>query len=436
MKINKTRQMLDFFKLHILNPDIPRIRNNLRLEWDLNTSERTGEVKKITSKFHGLTFEVKINKYLNISGSIHKFWNSIHGRGEQNYNDFSFEDLTVVIIEFCKMFDLTPDSCMLENLEFGVNVSPTIPANEILRSVINHKGSRFELRHSKKQDFHECTHFQYYIKFYDKGLQYDQGNILRFEIKTRKMEFVRLANIQTLSDLLNPAKIERLGAILKTNFNEILFYDYTIPETQLSAGKRLILTQGQNPTYWETYKKTNPETYKKTNPDNYYKKRQRFKELVKKHGTRDIQEIVGSLISQKWNELSKIDPETLQELTGVAKSNITGIDTSSIGSEPVKLSGRDQSTDTPPGGIIPGAEVQGAEPPRRYCLSCGNDITHQRANSTFCSAKYVGEQNAHRCRNLDSNPRNRIKYMIEREKNCLTLFDTSPYFVKRKLSVC
>ena len=299
--------MVDFIKLRVVKPDIQRIRSNPLLEWDLTASERTGEVKEYTVKFHGITFKITNNKYLNISGSIHKFWNSLHGQGEQNYNDFRFEDLTGVIIEFCKMFDLIPDSCILENLEFGVNVSPTIPANEILLSVINHKGKHFELRQTKKQDFHECTHFQYYIKFYDKGLQYDQCNILRFEIKTRKMEVVRPANIETLSDLLNPEKIERLGAILMTNFNELLFYDYTIPDNGINARERLILIQGQNPTYWETYKKTNK--------DNYYKKRQRFKDLVRKHGTRDIQEIVGSLISQKWNELSKIDPETLQELT-------------------------------------------------------------------------------------------------------------------------
>ena len=418
--------MIDFVKIRVRNPDIPRIRNNPRLEWDLNTSERTGEVKKITSKFHGLTFEVKINKYLNISGSIHKFWNSIHGRGEQNYNDFRFEDLTNVINEFCKMFDLVPGSCILENLEFGVNVSPMIPANEILRSVINHKGKPFTQEYSKNKRFRECERQRYIIKVYNKGLQYNQpGNILRFENKTIKMTHIKGTGITTLQDLLNPVKIDRLGVILMNNFSELLFYDHTIQETGLSAPERLILTQGQNPAYWVNLLETNPY--------NYYKKRQRFKELVKKHGTRDIQEIVGSLISQKWNELLRIDPETLQKLTDLANTtkDLSEINSSRKGLKPVKLSGRVQSTDTTPGGIIPGAEVQGAEPPRRYCLSCGRDISNQRANSKFCSPKFMGEQNAHRCRNIDSNPRNRIKYMIEREKTSLTLFDTRPFYIKQ-----
>ena len=425
--------MVDFVRIKVLNPDIQRIRNNPLLEWDQLTKERTGEVKEYISYFHGMNFVIKNNQYLYISGSTHKFWNSLHGRGEQNYNDFRFEDLAGVIIEFCKMFDLMPGSCILENLEFGVNVSPTIPANEILRSVINHKGKPFTQEYSKNKRFRECERQRYIVKFYNKGLQYNQpGNILRFENKIVKMEHLKGTDVKILSDLLNPVKVERLGVILLRSFNELLFYDHTIPETGLSASERLILTQGQTPAYWIDLKETNP--------DNYYKKLQRFKFLVKKHGTRDIQEIVGCLISQKWNELLKTDPETLQELTDLVNIDITEIETSCKGLKPVMFTERDQLSDPITGGIIPGAEVQGAEPPqaeppRRYCLSCGNDISKQRANSKFCSAKYVGEKNAHRCRNIDSNPRNRIKYMQEREKICLTLFDTSPYFVKKTVSM-
>jgi len=65
--------MIDFVKIKVLNPDIPRIRDNLRLEWDQRTSERTGEVKEYTARFHGITFEIKNNQYLNISGSLHKY---------------------------------------------------------------------------------------------------------------------------------------------------------------------------------------------------------------------------------------------------------------------------------------------------------------------------------------------------------------------------
>jgi len=410
--------MIDFIKIRINSPDIHGIRNSNRLEWVQQTNERTGEIKEYSAIYNGLTFQIIDNKHLNISGSIHKHWNSINRRGEQNYNAFTLLDLTGVIMDLIKGFTLIPDNCIVENLEFGVNISPPIPVNEILRSVINHKGQPFNRKQSQRMNYLECEHRQYYVKIYNKGLQYEQDNILRFEIKTRKMEFVRPANISTLADIMNPANMERLGTILTGNFSDILFYDNTIPETGINARERLILTRGQNPMFWSDYKKTNP--------DNYFKKRNRYKDLVRKHGNQDLQEILFPLIGQKWSELLRIKPETLQELTGVSektlqeltgglKSDITVIDTSNIGSKTVKSVNQEPEQGTPS---------------RRYCLSCGRDITNQKPTSMFCSAKIVGYSQAHRCRNNDSNPRNRIRYIKESEKANPPLFDTNPLFIE------
>jgi hypothetical protein len=404
--------MIDFIKIRIDNPDIPGIRNNPRLEWIQRINEKTGEVKEYTATFHGLTFQIVDNQYLNISGSLHKHWNAINEQGDQNYNDFKLLDLAGAIMNVCEWFNLLPGNCIIENFEFGVNVIPPIPVTEILRSVINHKGKPFNRQYSCKMNYLECSHRQYYLKMYDKGLQFDQGNKLRFEIKTRKMEIVKPANIEKLSDLLIQDNMNRLGTILTGNFNDILFYDYTIPEKEINARERLVLTQGQNPLFWQEYKDTTP--------DNYFKKRNRFKDLVKKFGNQDIQEIVFPLIGQKWIELLTIDLKTLQELTGGKKPNITGIDTSNIGTNTVMLDMNDPAYE---------------HPQRRYCLTCGNDITNQRSGSMFCGAKYVGYSRAHRCRNIDSNPRNRIRYILDQERINPTLFETTPFFIHyRQLS--
>lgn len=404
--------MVDFIKLKILNPDITGIRNNPRLDWEQRTNERTGEVKEYTATFNGLVFQIIDNQYLNISGSVHKHWNDINERGDHNHNDFTLLDLIGIIMDLCEYFNLVPGNSIIENFEFGVNITPPIPVTEILRSVINHKGKPFNRKHSQKMNYLECEHRQYYLKLYDKGLQYEQGNKLRFEIKTRKMDIVKTANIQTLSDMVNPANMNPLGTILTGNFNDILFYDYTIPETGINARERLILTQGQNPLFWKEYKETNP--------DNYFKKRNRFKDLVKKFGNQDIQEIVFPLVVQKWSELITIDPKTLQELTGGKKPNITGIDTSIIGTNTVMLDMKDPDL---------------GQPQRRYCLTCKRDISNQRSGSKFCGAKYVGYSQAHRCRNIDSNPRNRIRYIKEMEKINPPLFDTNPFFNNHLTSV-
>jgi hypothetical protein len=415
--------MIDFIKIRILNPDIPGIRNINRLEWVQRINERTGEIKEYTAILHGLTFQIIDNKFMNVSGSLHKHWNDINGRGNHNYNDFPFSELMKVVNAFCKSFDLTTDQCIIENFEFGVNISPPIPVTEILHSVINHKGNPFNRKQSQKMNYMECEHRQYYLKFYDKGLQFDQGNILRFEIKTRKMEFVRPSNIQTLSDIINTVNLVQLGTILTGTFNDILFYDNTIPKTGINARERLILTQGQNAMFWSDYKKTNP--------DNYFKKRNRFKDLVRKYGKQDLQEILFPLIVKKWHELLTINPETLQELTGVLKPDITVIDTSNIGANTVMLVNHEPDPDKVPGeGVEVLNDPDPGTPSRRYCLTCRRDITDQKPKSMFCSAKIVGYSQAHRCRNNDSNPRNRIKSMMEGEKINPPLFDTVPFFIE------
>ncbi|MCK9398983.1 MAG: hypothetical protein M0Q51_03165 [Bacteroidales bacterium] len=409
--------MIDFVKIRIENDNIQNIKNNTLLDWEQLAIENTGEIKEYTAIYHGITFTIIHNKYLYVTGSLHKYWNSINLRGEQNYNDFTFSDLTGVIKEFCTSFDLEPGSCILENIEFGVNINPPVLTKEFLRSIINHKGKPFTHEYRENKYFRECERERYIIKAYDKGGQYKQGNIFRFENKTRKMEHLKKIGVSSLVDLLNPVKLHHLGVALKKDFDGLLVYDYTIPSMEIKTQERLILTQGQTPAYWLNLLENNPNLY--------YKKRIRFKDLVKKHANQDISEIVGKLIIQKWNDLLYCDPKTLQKLTGVVNSEFTEINSSGIGLKPVMFDIEGNTPDTQ-------VEENVTEPPRRYCLSCGRDISRQRPTSRFCGVKYVGYIEAHRCRNNDSNFRNRVKYLIQREQNSLTLFDPIPFIIELK----
>ena len=297
--------MIDFVKLYIKNPDIRRIKDHPALEWFQKTSERTGEVKEYSASFNGLNFLIKCNDYFQISGSVHKYFNSINGNGFQNYNDFTFADLSLTIKDICQRFILNPQSCYLQNVEFGVNVSPGIPANEILKSVINHKGNPFtRLLNSNRKRFRECEYSQNIIKIYDKGLQYEQpANILRFEVKVVAREYLKRKGvlIDTLADLLDRDKILRLGVILRGEFDELLIYDNTIQDEDLTPSQHIKLTRGQDPGYWVKEKERQPENFSHT--------RDRFRELVKRFGKQNTHETIGELIIQKWNDLLNAEPE-------------------------------------------------------------------------------------------------------------------------------
>jgi hypothetical protein len=62
----------------------------------------------------------------------------------------------------------------------------------------------------------------YIIKMYDKGAQYRQpNNILRFEVKTKKMQHIQKTRIGNLEDLKDRSKLLILREILIDLFDKV-----------------------------------------------------------------------------------------------------------------------------------------------------------------------------------------------------------------------
>lgn len=68
-------------------------------------------------------------------------------------------------------------------------------------------------------------------------------------------------------------------------------------------------------------------------------------------------------------------------------------------------------------------------PVHTRCKITGKDISDQKQGSKFLSAKKLGYKEAHRIRNQDSNPRNRLRYKLERIKKNPTLFPLNEMIV-------
>jgi len=84
------------------------------------------------------------------------------------------------------------------------------------------------------------------------------------------------------------------------------------------------------------------------------------------------------------------------------------------------LDNRGNSRQSPPGD----------EPLR--CAGCGAIIPTPSKGQKFCSAKVVGYENAHRCRNNISNPRNNVKRSINRVLSIPLFFDLSEMIAENK----
>jgi hypothetical protein len=397
--------MIDGYKILNLPVNIDELLNNNLLSFPLQFDEDSAEIlnKPRHAEYFGQLFTIK-NNNAKLKGSFHKYHNS----GLHNHNDFYFNDLKNVEFDVCNKFRFNAEETELNNLEFGVNILIPIAPKEFLRYVINHKGTPFQKFNIQGAIGIECRHSQFIIKIYDKGHQYNiPGNLLRFEIKVISMTYLsgKEVNISTLADLLNLNELYKLKRILTTVFNEILIYDYSINETILNDTERLILSNGNNPKFWENLlpdsndfvgRNNNPE-YKRRRKK-YYRELSKFKKLICKYSTSTLQKDISLLIEKKCTQLLYDDNKKGDKLTDIIIPQKT----------------------TEKGQINISNIVLDCPIPIRICLTCGKDISHKKKGAKFCKKK---------CRNKYTNPllnpRNNLLRRLEKIQSYPLLFDVS-----------
>ena len=309
--------MIDFVKIYLkdFNPSI--LEGNTRLDFFDNIDLSTGQIrttnrngKKITPYknefYNGLEFRIYDNGRTTIQGSLHKFWNS----GAHNYNDFNFSAFSDVLDTLKKDFGIQPEQCILNCLEVGINVTPPIPTNDILDYCFLHKTKPFEYqKNSDEGKYKQCEHSHYFIKLYNKALHYRkqgfdiESEILRFEIKYKKMERVNNLGIYTLNDILNKGFGIFKNELL-TEWQNILFYDTTIVSNSMR------LTNYKNPLYWS-------DLVNKPTKSNYYKHRGFLKDLTIKFSENRHQiltEIMNQKIDYLDNRGASFDPLIIKSI--------------------------------------------------------------------------------------------------------------------------
>lgn len=295
--------MIDFVKIYIkdFNPSI--LEGNPYLEFFDNINLSTGQIRttnrngnKITpyknAFYNGLEFRIYDTGRTSIQGSLHKFWNS----GAHNYNDFNFSAFSDVLDTLKKDFGIELEKCILKCLEVGINIRPPIPANEILDYCFLHKTKPFEYqKNSDEGKYKQCEHSQYIIKLYNKALHYkSQGfniepEIIRFEIKYKKMERVNKLGIYTLNDIIKSG-FEIFKNELLTEWQNVLFFDSTIN----TKSKRIL--NYQNPIYWTKLTQKQTKT-------NYYKHKGILKELTLNY-SKNLQNKSTEIMSKKIDFLN------------------------------------------------------------------------------------------------------------------------------------
>ncbi|MGB4837646.1 MAG: hypothetical protein WBP08_01510 [Saprospiraceae bacterium] len=290
--------MIDFLKLNISYLLVSKLLNNPLIKWDKNYSDETGELKyPIKGKYKNL--DIKINPTrIEITGSIHKLWNVLKTSQNQNYNDFTFNDFCEMLNHIQNVFKLNLQKTIIENLEIGFNINTDKLPERILNEnliVCNNKTPSKNKDYNRKGKYIEYETSQYFVKIYDKGKQYDRKeNILRFECKIKRNEFLKKYGIATLKDLLNRNHLKALQDYLFVSFSQCVIVDDLSPETITEPKEREIFTKGINPMTWTSLKGMQKKRFKDS-----------FVQILDKYSLNTIQKEIETKLRAKGKELLK-----------------------------------------------------------------------------------------------------------------------------------
>ena len=393
--------MVDFIKVALDYDTAKKLERNPRLEFWSEFSEQTSEVRHSKeATLENLTFEFKSESYCELRGSLHQF-----AHKGKNYTDFSFVELTDTLYRLRDEFGINLEQSRLQNLEVGVNIAdlPLSP-RKFERTLFMHKGEPFSRtkKYRGKVIGVECVHTQYRIKIYDKakqcGLPYP---LHRIEIHYNKMYVLNNKGITTLSDLLNSENLEKLTNDLSNKFDEVLMIEPELCLKVLNDKERRKLIHYENPLYWD-----------QLSASNFKYHRRQYSALISKYVDNPLQQRVSKLLKGKAANLLLADRKILPELTEVQNANTTLNNTLYKGVLPYNRRDEDSTESNTLKKEIETGE--GRPKATGKCKITGRDISDQRAGSKFVSAKKIGYEEAHQLRNLDSNPRNPLRYKVNR----------------------
>jgi len=366
-----------------------------------------------TLNFNGLRISKNKHDGYVINGSLHKFSNG----GEHNADDYFLSDFKNTLNQLFEEIGLNPEITIVNGFEFGCNIKLPFNPNEALQRIILHKFNSG----NNKRNYKEFEYKNYSFKIYNKSEltniePFQSGNILRVEVKVSRMEYLKnkFVYCKVLSDLLEVSVWERLEQILIETINECLFIDLLESEINgLSNKETIMYLKYINPLFWENLHE---------NRKMYSRERERCETFLKRHSKSTLKTDIVKLISAKCYELrDKTISETIvkkwDEITVFQSENKTA----NCPEITIKINGQYETKEL--------IKKEGL----KHCLTCGRVIPNPRFNQSYCSAKQVGYEQAHKCRNSNSNPRNNARTSFQSLISIPLLFDLNEFIESDKL---
>lgn len=286
--------MLDLLKFKIIDEvQINKVWNNELLEY-VGKSERLyiDEIKEKQTKRYKNLYFIKHQNRLEVSGSIHYFYND----GLHNADDFYIEYCINAINQIKDLFSIDLNKCQIINLEYGVNINPIINVTDLIHNLVYHE---------KRQFTRPTTHFSFklagyeaykQIKAYDKSVQFPHEceNTFRFEVRSRQAKFIHSLGLFTLHDLTLLENYNILIASLLKEWDNVLLFDTS----------KDIDTKFFNSVFWE-------DTIKNGNRNKFNNQKKLY---YKKLGSKNLHSTIRNIIERRTKYLKCVHIPTITKV--------------------------------------------------------------------------------------------------------------------------
>jgi hypothetical protein len=307
---NPGKGMIDYVKI-----ELPCTAQHLHgiaqnLDWERFYPKTNHSVYR----FENLEINVYSEKVI-LTGSLHKFYNSISGKGSQNYDDFKHSDFIDCLNYLSRLLKCDIWQSKPQNLEFGVNIP--LDANNILPMIVSMRGREKSMDRLFKNGGRliEFEFSQYWFKIYNKAAQHDLSRpLIRVEIKAIRHQYLSSNfGIHVMSDLKEQGTVQKLKIDLLVKLENLLIFE--TPDRYNSEEEEMFIKQGTNPKYWSQLRKQI-----KPRSSQFSRKWSEFTAFIKSAGLDDMKTKLMKSISKKWDQLvQKTCQKSNGKNDGVAK---------------------------------------------------------------------------------------------------------------------
>lgn len=269
--------MIDYQKTRIWYPDVVRLFNHPDLEFKQYYNKKTDELEdKLLAKHGPLEFWIYREKTFWVKGSLHKYYNflnSIYAPNQwndklkdkgYNGNRFTYQNFIEVMDQIEHRFGLDFNYSSLHHVEFGANAEHDLNSRRLLDSIVFHNGNFFDTERGKDKYIRRTEKNYYDIKVYYKSLQYGElKEMVRFEIKVKKMKYLENIGIKSLNDLRSVDYWYRLKEDLLQCWDKVFLVDYQIKEENLCRIDQLRIKDYRLEFFWSSIKSNHRDRHKK-----------------------------------------------------------------------------------------------------------------------------------------------------------------------------